>query len=251
MQKTGVILSAGIGSRLNNNNYNDSIIKPLTTVDGLILLLRTIKSLEICSCERIVIVVGWQATKVKEYINSNYHGSASLEFIVNNEYHLQNGISVLRAQSLVKGDFILTMADHILDDEIMLIVRDHEPPEKGAVLCVDFKLETIFDIDDATKVFAEEGYIKHIGKKLKRYNCIDTGVFIGTEGLFEAINYVYKQKGDASLSEGVQILADKGRMEVLDIKDAFWQDVDNMEMLLHAEKLLSSQVKTQKKFISL
>ena len=27
-------------------------------------------------------------------------------------------------------------------------------------------------------------------------------------------------------------------MEILDIKDAFWQDVDNMDMLVHAEKLL-------------
>jgi choline kinase len=248
MQRTGVILSAGIGSRLNNNNYNKSFIKPLTTVDGLILLLRTIKSLEISNCERIVIVVGWQAGKVKDYITSHYCGSATLEFVTNNEYHLQNGISVLCARPFVEGDFILTMADHILDEQIMCLARDHHPPEGGATLCVDYKLETIFDIDDGTKVLAQDSLIRKIGKNLKKYNCIDTGVFIGTDGLIDAIDHVYKEKGDASLSEGVQLLANHGLMEALDIKDAFWQDVDNMEMLLHAEKLLNSQVKTLKKY---
>ena len=105
----------------------------------------------------------------------------------------------------------------------------------------DYKLDTIFDIDDATKVMAEDSRIIKIGKKLPQYNCIDTGVFIGTDGLMEAINSVYVQKGDASLSEGVQLLANQGLMDILDIKDAFWQDVDNMDMLLHAEKLLQER----------
>jgi hypothetical protein len=36
------------------------------------------------------------------------------------------------------------------------------------------------------------------------------------------------------------LLADKGLIETLDIKDAFWQDVDNLDMLHHAEKLLNA-----------
>ena len=63
----------------------------------------------------------------------------------------------------------------------------------------------------------------------------------------DAIKQVYQKKGDASLSEGVQLLADKGLMEVLDIKDAFWQDVDNLDMLQHAAKLLNGHAARFKK----
>ncbi|UCD31124.1 MAG: hypothetical protein JSV38_09920, partial [Desulfobacterales bacterium] len=123
-------------------------------------------------------------------------------------------------------------------DKIMEIVKAYKPSDRGATLCVDYKLDTIYDMDDATKVLAEGSSIKAIGKHLNTYNCIDTGVFIGTPDLMKSIEAVYKQKGDASLSEGVQRLADKELMEVLDIKDAFWQDVDNIQMLAHAERLL-------------
>jgi choline kinase len=150
---------------------------------------------------------------------------------------------VLCARAHVNDEFLLTMADHILDDRIMEMIQNHKPPEGGATLCVDYKVNTIFDIDDATKVFEQGGWIKKIGKEIKDYNCIDTGVFIGTAGLFDAINQIYQTNGDASLTDGVQVLASAGKMEALDIKQAYWQDVDTPEMLEYAEALLHRQMK--------
>ena len=244
MQRKGIIIAAGLGSRLCDEKKTDVDCKPLMLVDNISLLLRTIHSLEIAACENVVVVLGHQAEVVKNYICSKYDGKVPLEFVVNHKYNLQNGISVLSAEPYVGNEFVLTMADHILDDEIVKLIRDHHPLKGGATLCVDFKIDTIFDIDDATKVLAKDSFIKQIGKKLNKYNCIDIGVFIGTNGLMEAIDSIYKQKGDASLSEGVQFLADRGLMEILDIKDAFWQDVDNIDMLVHAEKLLREKTES-------
>ena len=246
MNRTGIILAAGLGSRIQDDLNDSKLIKPLTSVDGLILLLRTIHSLEKASCRKIAIVLGYRADKIKEYIIAHYSGKSKIQFVINNKYHLQNGLSVLCARPHAGKEYILTMADHILDDKIMSMIRTHKPPKGGATLCVDYKLDTIFDMDDATKVHSKGSYVNKIGKKLTEYNCIDTGVFIGTEGLFEAIEQVFQKKGDASLSEGVQILAERGLMKVLDIKDAFWQDVDNYEMLIHAEDMLRSARKNQK-----
>lgn len=243
--RDGIILAAGLGSRLRNSD-SETTIKPLANIESLSLLVRTINSLESANCKRVIIVLGWQAEEIRNQIIKRYNGPVKLEFVYNEQYLLNNGISVLCARSLVSGEFILTMADHILDDKIMSLIRNHEPPKGGATLCVDYKLDTILDIDDATKVRSNGSYVKKIGKGLTEYNCIDTGVFIGTEGLFEAIDQVYKEKGDASLSEGVQLLADNGLMTTLDIKDAFWQDVDNYEMLLHAENLLRADKKNLK-----
>jgi len=237
--KTGIILAAGLGTRLQGPQISHSA-KPLVPINDLALLLRTIHSHEVAECDGVVIVLGWQAESVKSYVLSEYKGPLELTFALNKNFHLQNGLSVLSARPFVKDGFILTMADHILDDHIMRMARDHQPVEGGATLAVDYKVDTIFDIDDATKVYAEGNRIKDIGKTLEVYNCIDTGVFIGTDGLMAAIEGVAREKGDASLSEGVQVLADSGKMGILDIKDLFWQDVDTPEMLAHAEKYLSS-----------
>ena len=246
VQRNGIILAAGLGSRICDEK-SDTNCKPLMLVDNISLLIRTIHSLEIAACERVIIILGYRADIIKDYICSEFDGKVPLVFSVNHEYSLQNGISVLAARPFVRNEFVLTMADHILDDEIMTLIRDHHPPKDGATLCVDYKVDTIFDIDDATKVYAENMRIKQIGKTISEFNCIDTGVFIGTTGLMAAIEKIYKAKGDASLSEGVQFLANDGLMEVLDIKDAFWQDVDNMDMLAHAEQLLRWRLQRKRK----
>jgi choline kinase len=232
--RAGVVLAAGLGTRL----AAVSDTKPLMQVHHVPLLLRTLGSLERAGCERVVIVVGHAADTVRAELEKSYDGELPLEFVFNPDFELKNGVSVLCARPHVGDEFVLTMADHIFDDSIMALVRDHHPPAGGATLCVDRKVDTIFDIDDATKVRANDGKLVAIHKQLDDYNCIDTGVFVCTPALMDGIDEVYRETGDASLSDGVARLAASGRMAVLDIGDAFWQDVDTPEMLAHAEDVL-------------
>jgi len=241
--RSGLILAAGMGSRLRTSG-----VKPLVPVGSIELLLRTIYSHEIAGCDNVIIVLGWRAEMIKEYTQKKYNGSLELKFIYNEQYQLMNGISVLCAKDYLQGEFVLTMADHIIDDKIMRQIQNLHAPETGATLCVDYKLTTIFDMDDATKVQSDRNLIKKIGKNLDAFNCVDTGVFIGTDGLMNALSQIYNKKGDVSLSEGMQLLSDSNLAEALDIKDAFWQDVDTPEMLDHAEKLLSPGKNIGKKF---
>ena len=236
-QKTGVILAAGFGSRLAGVD-SDTDLKPLTSVHGKPLIYRTIRSLKVAGCSKVVIVLGFGFEQIKKDILSSYDGDLPIEFAKNEKYDLSNGVSVLAAVPHVSGTFILTMADHILSDEMMKMAGAHQPDPGTATLLVDYKVDEIFDMDDATKVMVKEGRVKSIGKKISNYNCIDTGVFVCTQGLVDEINKVYKATGDAALSDGVRTLAEAGKMHTLDIGDAFWQDVDTPEMLEHAEKIL-------------
>lgn len=238
--RKGVILAAGFGSRLAGVD-DETNLKPLTTVHGIPLIYRTIRSLSVAGCQEVIIVLGHGYDEIKEDILASYTGDTPITFAKNEEYNLSNGISVLAASPYVEGEFVLTMADHILSDEMMRLAASHKPPIDGATLLVDHKVDEIFDMDDATKVYSKDNKIQKIGKQITDYNCIDTGVFICTQKLMDAIQVVYDEKGDASLSDGIQTLADRGRMHTLNIGDAFWQDVDTPEMLAHAEKLLQAE----------
>ncbi len=240
-KKTGVILAAGFGSRLAGAD-TETHLKPLTSVGGVPLIYRTINSLKTAGCHKVVVVLGYGFEEIKNDILESYTDDFTVEFAQNERYDLSNGVSVLAAAPFIEGNFILTMADHILSDEMMHLARRHQPAPEGATLLVDYKIDSIFDMDDATKVLSKDDKIEQIGKQIDTYNCIDTGVFVCTEGLLDEINRVYKVKQDASLSDGVQALANAGNMFTLDIGDAFWQDVDTPEMLAHAEKVLAAKV---------
>jgi choline kinase len=241
VNRTGVILAAGFGSRLAGAD-EETRLKPLTNVNGTPLIYRTIHSLEVAGCSKVVIVLGYGFEEIKSDIRDSYEGNTPIVFVQNKQYDLSNGISVLAAESHIEGDFILTMADHILSDEMMKLAKVHQPPKCGATLLVDHKVDSIFDMDDATKVLTKNGAIESIGKQISEFNCIDTGVFICTSALMDEIKKVYQNKGDASLSDGIQALANRGTMNTLDIGKAFWQDVDTPEMLAHAEKMLAAEV---------
>lgn len=235
--RTGLILAAGFGSRL-AGTVDETDLKPLTPVAGTPLIARTLVSLERAGCDRVVIVLGYEPETVRAGIKSVYDGPLEITFVVNEAYALQNGVSVLAARPHLGRTFVLTMADHVIGNEVMDLARGHRPPPDGATLLVDSKLESIFDMDDATKVHVESGRVQAVGKHLADYNAVDTGVFVCSPALLEALAAVYEATGDAALSDGVRRLAEQGRMHALDIGDGFWQDVDTPEMLAHAETML-------------
>jgi choline kinase len=238
--RTGVVLAAGYGSRLTGLARRTDP-KPLTPIAGRPLLFRTLDSLQTAGCGRAVVVLGYGADRIREAIGAEYDGALEVTFAHNDRYDLSNGISVLAARPYVEGPFVLTMADHVLGDALMHQVREHTPPPEGATLLVDANVASVFDIDDATKVQVEDGRIRAIGKDLNTYNAIDTGVFVCTLRLMTALQDVVDARGDASLSDGIRRLAEKGQMRALDIGDGFWQDIDNADMLAHAEQFLAER----------
>ena len=238
--RTGVVLAAGFGSRL-KGVVATTALKPLTPVAGTPLIIRTLRSLEKAGYGRVVIVLVHHAETLRTGIEAIYSGPLELVFAMNERYEKQNGLSVLAARPFIEGGFILTMADHVFGDEVMELAGSYVPEPGHAALLVDYKLDAIFDMDDATKVLVEAGKIVAIDKKLTDFNAVDTGVFVCTDGLMDALQALDDENGDASLSDGVRHLAASGRMHALDIGDGFWQDVDTLEMMGHATKVLEGQ----------
>jgi CDP-L-myo-inositol myo-inositolphosphotransferase len=86
----------------------------------------------------------------------------------------------------------------------------------------------------------EDDRILDTGKDIKKYNAYDTGIFLCSPTIFNAIEESLSN-GNTSLTGGVRVLAKKGKAKALDIKDDFWIDVDDEKALKKAEgKLLAT-----------
>ena len=234
----GVVLAAGCGARLAGAECSSGS-KLLISVQGKPLVWHAIRGLELAGCRRIVVILGHAAEEVRASILGAYAGRGKIEFLFNPLYRLSNGVSLLRAKDHLAENFQLVMGDHLVGDDIMTALPMCPPPAGGATLLVDRRLDNVFDLNDATKVFEKCGRICRIGKTVADFNCVDIGVFSSTPGLLAALDAVLKKKGDASLTDGIQRLADAGLMRAAPI-DGYWQDIDTPEMLAHAESHFSS-----------
>jgi len=231
-----VILAAGRGSRLAAGGA-DGAAKLLQPVAGQPLFERTFGALERAGCREIVVVTGWRAAEVEHAVTTGYSGSARLTFVTNPRFDLANGVSALSAWSLVGERFVLAMGDHLFEADLVARAVGHFPPEGGVSVFVDGDIHGVFDLDDAMKVQAAEHRIVAIGKDLKQFNCIDTGLFAATPGLMAALDAVQRRRGDAALADGIRELATQGLAEAVEVAGACWQDIDTPAMLAYAESL--------------
>jgi choline kinase len=232
MVSEAVVLVAGQGSRLRDSENN--FLKPFAPVLGRPLISYTLDLLAYAGIERLYLVVGYESeqmvTQLEQLIGSRIHAS----YVENRDWRKQNGISLLAAASHVRGPFLLTMGDHLFDNAIVDRLLDSFDPQL-LNMAVDRKLEQIFDLDDAMKVQTRRNKVIAIGKDLQRYDSIDTGLFICPLEIFDYLKRS-KRNGDCSLADGARLMAGDNKVRAIDIGQSWWQDVDTLDMLRHAEE---------------
>ncbi|MEM7138366.1 MAG: NTP transferase domain-containing protein [Myxococcota bacterium] len=233
--KRAVILAAGFGSRLADGR---PVPKPLREVAGVPLIVRIIEALARGGICEVGVVIGHLGDALEAGLRKRELG-VDLSFILNDEYEKPNGTSLLKARDYVAGPTLLLMSDHLWSPSLLHAVASYPVTERESVLGIDRRIEACFDLDDATKVFVEGDRIMHIDKALVDYNALDTGVFLVTQALIDALDTVDGPEG-CSLSQGVAILAADGRMKAADVGDATWIDVDTPEAHTEAERLLAA-----------
>lgn len=229
--KQCLILAAGNGTRL--RAISDNLPKPLVQFQGRPILEHIVRRAQEARIEEFVIVLGYRGDLIRDWFERRWSAAARFTWVVNPDYHKSNGVSALKARNALHDNFLLLMADHLFEPEAArVMVQQHLAPGE-VILGVDPNIDRIFDIDDATKVRRCGDRIVDIGKEIKEYDAIDTGMFLCTPALFEDLDRASKD-GNCSLSDGMRRLAGGGRLRALEI-DAPWHDLDTPEALAHAD----------------
>ena len=234
----GLILAAGFGSRLRDT----FACKPLATVNGVSLLELSLRQLVSAGVTRAVVVTGYQAAVIEAAV-ADLRGKLGLEILTARveDYGKPNGYSVMAGASLLPGDYLLVMCDHLLSTPILRGLASDGGGTRDVTLAIDRQtVNPLIDPEDATWVETRDnGFIANIGKEIAQYNAVDCGAFLAGPGLASAIKAAIAAGKSGSLSDGMQWLAERGRAATFDIGNAWWMDVDDAKAHAQAEAELS------------
>lgn len=236
-----LILAAGRGRRL----YGWGLPKPLFPLLGVPLIARVILTAERTGLSDFTVVTGYEGKRVRQFLDGlAARRGLQITHVINEDWESGNGLSVLRAEDELKTEpFVLLMADHVVEERLLVALQS-EPLEEGTVLlAVDRNTRNaLVDLADVTKAEVRDGFLRQIGKRIERYNAFDTGCFLCSPAIFPALQRARAQSDDTTLSGGIQLLAEAGKVATLDIGDAFWIDVDDARAVRHAEGVLLSRL---------
>lgn len=230
-----LIIAAGKGSRLQKRG--DS--KPLIPVLGIPLIERVIRSAGEAGAHEFCVVTGYQSNRVREFLDQlSDRLEVSITSLLNDDWEKENGLSILKAREYLHEPFLLLMADHLFDPSLARELTALSLADGEIALAVDRDTSNpLIDMGDVTRVQVEDGKIRNIGKGLTDFNGFDTGVFLCSTAIFDAIEQCEKKDGHTSLSAAVRILAAEGHAKAINTS-RFWIDVDDPTAFRKAEKAL-------------
>ena len=232
-----VILAAGNGDRFRNSPHPSKLLHPVL---GLPLILRTLETAAAAGIPTLNVVLGYEADRVRAVIEQHHLPGTSVRFTYNPDWHLENGVSALRARELCDGRrFALLMGDHLFESAVLRRLASLPVAADDSILAVDGSEADPAIAAEATKVQLQGDRVVAIGKDLSRWDALDTGLFIFTPALFDALERAHRC-GETTLSAGVQRLALQRRMRGIDIGAAAWCDVDTLDDLQVAESLFGA-----------
>ena len=241
-----LIIAAGTGIRLRQRG--DS--KPLIKILGIPLIERVIRAALEAGADEFYVVIGYRGEQVRDFLKQLAERLAiPITPLVNEDWEQENGVSVLQARGVLHEPFLLLMADHLFDPDLVRSLITLPLGDGEIALAVDGNTRNpLIDMGDVTRVrmeddgSAESKKIRDIGKGLADFNGFDTGIFLCSPAIFKALEQSKEKDGDTSLSGAVRVMAAAGRAKAI-LTDEFWIDVDDSAAFRKAEQALLKRLR--------
>lgn len=242
-----VILAAGEGSRF-RRTVSD-VPKPLWNLFGLTLVERAVRCAAMAGCREAIVVTGYAADRVESSLATlSRRGERRRDRLPipvrvarAAQWSRGNGASLMAAADAVGDErFLLLMADHVMDPVLchQAVHAAERLHEDEVLLLVDRRMDSVFDVDEATKVRLDNGRIVAIGKQLDAFDAADTGVFVGGPSLLQALADLDDGAGSLTISDAAARLAERGLLIGEPVASGWWIDVDDAPALVAARKRL-------------
>lgn len=238
----GVILAAGIGSRLRPLTSNKP--KSLVKVNGKEIIKYQIESYIKAGIKKLIIIVGYEEQKLRSYLSNIT--KVDIKIIVNKDYESTNNMYslYLAKEHLLGKNFILNNADLVIDTEIVSIILNDK---NTSCIAVD---ENFFDEESMKVEIFDNGLISNISKEIKKEKYYATSIDFykfdsyNSKVFFEKIKEIIEtNKNKKDWTEvAMQSLFKSKEMHFhpCKINGYKWVEVDNYSDLVKADQVFSN-----------
>ena len=229
----GLILCAGVGSRF--GSYTHKQHKLLLTVHDVPIIDYTLRAFARSGVDEVGLITGFMADQINAWVGDGSRYGLKVRYIFNSDYKLGNAVSLQVSQTFTNGQaFMLSMGDHMVSSNLLTNVIEYSANSTNNVLGVDFNLNSR-SVQEATRVLVgPEQRISSIGKRIRKWNGIDSGVFRFNSDIHGLIDQwiACDSTGRFELSGALDYsIKQGGLLKSCDISGSYWHDVDNMEDL--------------------
>ena len=128
-----IILAAGMGRSM--GELTKDVNKCMIEINGESLIDRLLRQLSAIKLNKVIIVVGYQASKLKQHIGDRYNDSLKIEYVSNPQYETTNNVYSLSLtkQHLQEDDTLLLESHVIYEDGIIELLTNNNNPNLALV----------------------------------------------------------------------------------------------------------------------
>ncbi|MDL2297065.1 aminotransferase class I/II-fold pyridoxal phosphate-dependent enzyme [Bacteroidales bacterium OttesenSCG-928-B11] len=241
-----IILAAGMGKRL--GELTQSNTKCMIEVNGKTLIDRMLRQIDERNFERIVIVIGYEGDKLKQYI-STLSIRTPIVFINNPVYDKTNNIFslYLAKDYLTENDTILFESDLIFEDTVLDKLVDDPYPNLALVAKFESWMDgTVLVVDekDNIKQFVSTQHFKFedIPRYYKTVNIYKFSKTFSENYYVPFLEAYSKALGNNEYYEQVLrviTLLDGNELKVLKLENEAWYEIDDIQDLDIAESIFA------------
>lgn len=242
-----VILATGMGKRLGELTKNNT--KCMVKINGISLINRLLEQLSKLSLNKIIIVIGYEGEKLKNYLGYSYK-TIEIEYIENPIYNKTNNIYslYLAKEKLLEDDTILIESDLIFEDSIFTLLEQSSYPNVAVVA----KYESWMD-GTMVRIDNENNIINFIPKKAFRYE--DIALYYKTVNIYKfskefARNqyipfleaYIHALGNNEYYEQVLRVITilDNCNLKALILNNEKWYEIDDIQDLDIAETIFSN-----------
>lgn len=243
-----IILAAGMGRRLGELTKNNT--KCMVQVNGTRLIDRLLTQLSHLDLRRVVIVVGYEGRKLRDYIGTRYDDRLHIEYVNNPVYDKTNNIYslALAKEQLQEDDTLLIESDLIFDEEMFSLILNDPCPNLALVAKYQTWMDgTMVCIDD------DHNIVNFVPKKA--FNYADTDRYYKTVNIYKFSRDFARHKyvpfleayskavGNNEYYEQVLrviTFLDKSELKALPITTEKWYEIDDIQDLDIASTLFAT-----------
>ncbi|MDE6577701.1 MAG: aminotransferase class I/II-fold pyridoxal phosphate-dependent enzyme [Muribaculaceae bacterium] len=249
-----IILAAGMGRRLGEFTADNT--KCMLEVNGVRLIDRMLRQLDELNLSRIVLVIGYEGQKLKNYITQNYP-SRNIIFVENNVYDRTNNIySLWLARGfMAEEETLLLESDLIFEDAVLRAAVESRYKDCALIAKYETWMDgTMVRIDD------DDNIVNFIPKKAFKYS--DTQYYYKTVNIYKfsqdfIVNHYLpfleayiKVLGENEYYEQVLrvlTLIDSTGIKAQPIGKLHWYEIDDVQDLRIAETIFAEPAEKLRK----